>query len=99
MSVTIDRRSFLRQSGAGGLAAPFFVRELLSKPPSGTLRLASFGAAGMAFGTLDGIATHPKVKLTCVAEVDAARLDHVKAKYPEARVYQDWREMLRKEKG
>ena len=88
----IDRRSFL-------LTAPFFVRELLSKPPSGTIRLASFGANGMAYSTLDGIASHPKVKLACVCEVDASRLDRVKKKYPEVRIYEDWREMLRKERG
>src|SRR5580704_16098811 len=86
------RRSFL-------LAAPFFIRDLFSKPPSGTVRLASFGAAGMAFSTLDGIASHPRVKLACVAEVDSNRLDRVKKKYPDARLYQDWREMLRKERG
>jgi len=89
----------LREAGSAALAAPFFVRELLSKPPSGTLRLGSFGANGMAFSTLDGIASHPKVKLICVAEVDANRLDRVKKKYPEARIYEDWREMLRKERG
>src|SRR5580692_73317 len=72
---------------------------MLSKPPSGTLRLASFGGDGMAFSTLDGIASHPKVKLVCVAEVDSGRLDRVKRKYPDARLYQDWREMLRKERG
>ncbi|HTB15323.1 MAG TPA: Gfo/Idh/MocA family oxidoreductase [Bryobacteraceae bacterium] len=87
-----DRRSFL-------LAAPFFVRELLSKPPSSTVRLAAFGANGMAFETLDSIASHPKVKLIAVAEVDSNRLDKVKQKYPEARLYQDWREMLKKERG
>ena len=88
-------RSFLRVASG----APFFVRELLSKPPSGTLRLASFGANGMAYSTLDGIASHPKVKLIAVAEVDANRLDRVKKKYPEARIYADWREMLHKERG
>jgi predicted dehydrogenase len=91
-----DRRSFLRNTL---VASPFFIRDLLSKPPSTTLRLASFGASGMAFSTLDGIASHPKVKLVCVAEVDADRLGRVKTKYPDARVYQDWREMLRREKG
>jgi len=39
------------------------------------------------------------VKLVCVAEVDSNRLDRVKKKYPEARVYADWREMLHKERG
>jgi len=94
-----DRRSFLRTLGSAGISAPFFVREMLSAPPSGTLRLASFGGGGMAWSTLDGIATHPKVKLACVADVDATRLDKVKQKYPDARLYEDWREMLRKEKG
>src|SRR3954451_1543643 len=94
-----DRRLFLRNAGSAVLTAPFFVRELMSKPPSSTVRLASFGANGMAWSTLDGIASHPKAKLVCVAEVDANRLDRVKKKYPEARVYADWREMLRKEKG
>jgi predicted dehydrogenase len=97
--VTTHRRSFLQNAAGAAISAPFFIRDLLSKPPSGTLRLASFGANGMAYSTLDGIASHPKVKLICVAEVDANRLDRVKKKYPDAHVYQDWREMLRKEKG
>jgi predicted dehydrogenase len=87
-----DRRSFV-------LAAPFFVRQLLSKPPSSTLRLAAFGASSMAFSTLDAIAAHPKVKLVCVAEVDSNRVNAVKQKYPDARLYQDWRDMLHKERG
>lgn len=94
-----DRRSFLRNAAGAALSAPFFVRELLSKPPSGTLHLAAFGGGGMGWSTLDGIASHPKVKLACVAELDASRLDEVKQKYPDARIYPDWREMLRKEKG
>ncbi|MCU1329703.1 MAG: oxidoreductase domain protein [Bryobacterales bacterium] len=97
--MNFDRRTFLRQTVTGAVAAPFFLRELLSKPPSGTLHLASFGANGMAWSTLDGIASHPKVKLACVVDVDSTRLDRVKQKYPDARLYQDWREMLRKEKG
>jgi len=73
-SVMTDRRSFLRTVASAGITAPFFVRQMLSAPPSGTLRLASFGGGGMAWSTLDGIASHPKVKLACVADVDAARL-------------------------
>jgi predicted dehydrogenase len=80
------------------IAAPFVVRELISKPRISTVRLAAFGADGMAFLTLDPIASHPKVKLACVAEVDSAKLDKVKKKYPDARLYQDWREMIAKER-
>jgi predicted dehydrogenase len=93
-----NRRSFFRQVAAGGVAAPFFIRNLISAPRSSTLRLASFGAGGMAYATLDGIATHPDVTLACVAEVDSTRLDQVKKKYPDARLYENWRQMLDKER-
>jgi predicted dehydrogenase len=88
------RRGFISTFGA----APFFVRNLISAPPSGKLRLASFGAAGMAYATLDGIATHPNVTLACVAEIDSARVPRMQKKYPDAKIYTDWREMLDKER-
>ena len=91
-----NRRSFL-QATTGAIAAPYFVRNLFSAPPSNTVRLGSFGGAGMAFVTLDMLCTHPSVKLACVADVDSARLGKLKAKYPDAKIYQDWREMLQKE--
>src|SRR6266404_2040513 len=96
---TSNRRSFLKQTAQAAIAAPFFVRQMISKPPSGTVRVASFGGDGMAYYTLDGIGRHAKVTLACVAEVDSARLGKLKQKYPDAKVYQDWREMLAKEKG
>src|ERR1051325_8087341 len=90
MPELMNRRSFVTQA----IGAPFFVRHLLSAPPGGTLRLASFGGDGMAWSTLDGIATHPKVTLACVAEVDSTRIARVKRKYPNAKIYSDWRQML-----
>ncbi len=94
---SFSRRSFLQHASAGACAAPFFIRNLISAPPSSTLRLASFGAGGMAFYTLRGIATHPKVKLACVAEVDSAKLKQLKTEFAGATVYEDWRNMLKKE--
>ncbi len=93
-----SRRSFLKQAATAGIAAPFFIKNLISAPPSGTVRLASFGAENMAWYTLDGIARHPKVKLVCAAEVDTSRMGKLKQKFPDARTYQDWREMLHKER-
>jgi predicted dehydrogenase len=90
LSLLIDRRTIL--------AAPFFIRNLISAPPSGQVRLGAFGAGGMGFVTLDVLARHPKIKVACVAEVDSAKLDQLKAKYPDARVHQDWRVMLAKER-
>jgi predicted dehydrogenase len=93
-----DRRSFLKQAVAGGVAAPFFIRNLISAPPSSTLRLASFGAGGMAYWTLQGIATHRNVKLVAMADVDTAQAQQAMQKHPDAHFYQDWRRMLDKER-
>jgi predicted dehydrogenase len=79
------------------LAAPFFIRHLISAPPSDRVRLASMGGGGMAWATLNGIATHPSVDLVCVAEVDTTRTERVKAAYPKAQLHQDWRKMLAQE--
>ena len=79
------------------LAAPFFVRNLISAPPSGRVRLASMGAANMAWATLSGIASHASVDLVCVAEIDTGNTGRVAAKYPNAKLYQDWRKMLDRE--
>src|SRR5258706_15396382 len=94
-----NRRSLLTHSARAALAAPFFIREMISKSPSSTVRVASFGGDGMAYYTLDGIGRHPKVTLVCVAEGDSARTEKVKQKYPGAKLYQDWREKRAKEKG
>ncbi len=94
-----SRRSFLKQLGAAGFAVPLFARNLLSAPPSGRVRHASFGANGMAGGDLTSFAGHPDVDIVCVAEVDLARLDLIKKHLADRKikVYQDWREMLDKE--
>lgn len=89
MSVTL-----FRPTRRAILAAPFFIRNLISAPPSGRVRLASFGGGGMAWSTLDGIATHSNVDLVAVADVDTTRVGRVTAKYPKAKIHQDWRKML-----
>lgn len=76
------------------LVAPFFIRNLISAPPSGRVRLASMGASNMAWGTLNPLASHPSVDLISVAEIDTSRLDQVKKKYATTKHYQDWRKML-----
>lgn len=94
----LSRRRFLRTLGAGALAAPLLSRQLLSAPPSRTLRHASFGAAGMAWADIQAIMSNPFVKLVAVAEVDLNRIADVKASFPDARIYQDWRQLLEHER-
>jgi predicted dehydrogenase len=92
-----NRRTFLRQLAAAGAVAPAFIRNLKGAS-RGPLRLASFGAGGMAWHTLDSLLKHPDAVLACVADVDSAQFARVKGKYPDAKVYTDWREMLAKER-
>jgi predicted dehydrogenase len=93
----LSRRSFLQAAAASAIAVPYFVRTLRSAPPSETVRHASFGASGMAAADWGAIARIPNVKLECIADVDIDRANAVKAKQPDLRVYQDWRELLDKE--
>jgi hypothetical protein len=88
-----NRRTFLK----AGAAAPIFLRDLISKPRNSTLRLGAFGGGNMAYVTLDIIATHPSVKLACLAEVDSAQLGQFNKKYAGTPVYEDWRRLLDKE--
>ncbi len=92
-----SRRDFLKVVGGAAFAAPFVTSHLLSAPPSGIVRHASFGAAGMAMADVSEIASHPSVKVVAVAEIDSSRLAGFKQKFPEARVYEDYRVLLEKE--
>lgn len=99
MKTLTTRRSFLRHLGAAGLVAPAFVRNLISAPPSGKVRLAAFGANGMAWSDLNAHLTHPKIELVAVAEVDLDRLGKLTQRFPDKsiRIYQDWRQLLENE--
>ncbi len=91
-----SRRSALRLMLAAA-AAPAAYRAHAAAPSS-TLLHASFGAAGMAGADLNAITACPGVTLAAVAEVDQSRLKAVTTKFPNVRVYSDWRKLLDAEK-
>jgi predicted dehydrogenase len=92
------RRDALRQLAAGALAAPFVFRVHTGAAPSETLYHASFGASGMAWADIQSLSASKHLKLVAVAEVDQDRLADVKKRFPDAKIYPDWRELLDKEK-
>jgi predicted dehydrogenase len=57
------------------------------------------GAAGQALSDIRAFSSHPDFTLAAVADVDLARTAQVKTLFPDVRVYQDWREMFRKEQN
>ena len=92
---SITRREFLQTVATTAAVAPFLSIPARTAPP--TLRHASFGANGQAFSDLLSFAKHPAFELVAVADVDLARFDRVQQRFPKVRVYQDWRELLKKE--
>ena len=93
-----SRRGFLKLGGTAVIAAPFVTRNLIAAPPLGKVQHASFGAAGMAFADVTSIAAHPAVQVVAVCDVDSNRIADFKKKFPDARVYKDFRVLLEKEK-
>ena len=96
-NATLTRRHALGTMAAG-LAAPFVFRHTAGAAPSETLLHASFGASGMAGADIGSLTGSKNLKLVAVAEVDLGRAADVKKKWPDVHVYQDWRELLDKEK-
>jgi predicted dehydrogenase len=96
MSLTpVSRRTFLRTVAATAAVAPFL--SIPSRTAAPMLRHASIGASGQALSDLLSFAKHPAFDLVAVADVDLARFERVQQRFPKVRVYQDWRELLRKE--
>ncbi len=100
MKSQITRRTFLTQVSAAGFAAPFiFPRLSLAKPPSGKLQHGAIGVGGQGASDLENINSSGKVNVYALCDIDEVTLKKAAEKYPGARLYRDWREMLDKEKG
>ncbi len=98
-----SRREFLRRSSlavAGtAFAAPFVNGcTTTTRTPSDVVLHASIGAGGQAHSDLMQLVGHKKLKLVAVADVDLTKAGKLKEKFPDIRIYQDWRELLKKEK-
>src|SRR5436190_8545697 len=94
----LSRRRFLATAGAA-LGAPSFLPNLRAASPNGKVRHVSFGASGQARGDLDSISSSPKVEVFAVVDVDKKNWASISEKWPQAKLYQDWRELLAKESG
>jgi predicted dehydrogenase len=98
---TWPRRRFLRSAALMGLAAPFVVscRTTSNQPKviasSAKLRHASIGVGGMGWNDLQNFLSHPRVELIALCDVDANHLEKAAKLVPNARLYSDWRQLLR----
>lgn len=93
----ISRRQFLHGVAATAAVAPFLSLPLRGETVA-KVRHASIGTSGQAFSDLNQFAKHPAFDLVAVADVDLCVVARLQEKFPQIRIYQDWRELLKKEK-
>jgi predicted dehydrogenase len=88
------RRRFLKQStaaAAGVLGCPAILR---SASPNSQLQVACIGVGGMGAATMRNVASHAKVKVVALCDVDSRYLDPASKTHPDASLHNDWRELL-----
>jgi len=102
MNAQFSRRDFLQRAflASAGLA----LTGCASAPrnaakPSDTILHAAIGASGMAASDLNRISQYPFVKIVAIADVDLPRAEKWRERFPDVRIYQDWRQLLEKEKN
>jgi predicted dehydrogenase len=96
LKISITRRTALK--AAAGFAVPFVFRKHAHAKPSETVLHASFGAAGMAGSDIGSLTASRNLRLIAVADVDLSRTNDIRRRFPDAHIYQDWRELLDRER-
>ncbi|MHB8898917.1 MAG: Gfo/Idh/MocA family protein [Thermoguttaceae bacterium] len=95
-----DRRNFLRVTGAGAAVLTSGVWSELaaqeSTSPNQKLNVACVGTANRAAASVQAMAAE---NLVALCDVDQRYLDAAGQRFPKARLYRDYREMLDKEAG
>ena len=92
-----SRCSLLKLLGTSAASAPFVSSNLFAQETTKPLRHASFGAGGMAWSDLTQIAECKNVEIVAICDVDLTQTVDARKQFPNARIYQDWRELLDKE--
>jgi predicted dehydrogenase len=92
-----SRRSFLRESALLTAGLPFVTKAATRKLSStDKLNIGIIGAGGRGWENLKGVASE---NIVALCDVDEERYNEAKQKYPNAKRYKDFRQMLEKEKS
>ncbi len=96
MHHSLHRRRFLSSTAVGAaIALPALsYRRVLGA--NSRLAIASVGTGGKGWSDLTSIAASSDVQVAAICDIDRSKnhLGRAVEKYPEARVYQDWRKLL-----
>ena len=95
MARSISRRHFLKSTAAAA-AIPFLYPRMTRADEAKKLRVASVGIGGMGWNDVRSIASG-NAKIVAICDVDKNNIATVAKQFPDARVYSDFRELLKKE--
>lgn len=89
----MKRRSFIKTTAAGALTfvLPFSASAFGAKK----IRIAQIGLGMMGVNDLKSIASHPSAEIVALCDVDMNNVDKVKGQYPKAKVFSDYKQLLR----
>ena len=91
----MNKREFLKTSALGALGVMLAPSLLRSFPGQRRLRTAHIGVGNMGAEDLKAISSHPRVDVVALCDVDALNLEAAHKLHPNARVFADYREMLK----
>ena len=91
----MNKREFLKTSTLGALGVMLAPSLLKAIPAGSRLRTAHIGVGNMGANDLKAIASHPSVDVVALCDVDAVNLSAAHKLHPKARVFFDYREMLK----
>ena len=106
MNPGVTRRSFLRSAAllSGSTLLPASSRNGWPEPAGdkarlvkGRVRHAAIGVGGMGAADLSQLSDHGAIDVVALCDVDRANLDAAAAKFPNASLHRDWRELLERE--
>ncbi|MGB4771734.1 MAG: Gfo/Idh/MocA family oxidoreductase, partial [Chitinophagaceae bacterium] len=96
------RRNFLKYAGISAAGFTIVPRHVLGKgfiPPSDKLNIAAIGAGGKAEFNITQAWNNGADNIAVLCDVDDRQSATMRKKFPQAKYYKDYREMLDKEKS
>jgi len=94
----MDRRKFIKNTAAMA-SISILPSPVWAMVKYGKLKTAHIGVGGMGAADLSSIASHPKVEVAALCDVDANALAAAKKLYPDAKTFSDYRKLFEKVGG
>lgn len=89
----MNRRNFIKNTAAMA-SVTILPSPIWAMVKNGKLRTAHIGVGGMGAADLSSIASHPKVEVMALCDVDSKALAAAQKLYPNAKIFSDYRKLF-----